>query len=185
MEVLRVKLGYDNCFVVDCVGHSGGLAVLWKTQFQCRVTGYSRNHIDVVLSENNVDSWRLSCFYGYPERSRRKDSWNFIRTLESLSPLPWCIWGDFNDLLFVDDKEGNVPHPPWLLEGFRRVIEDCQLTELDLKGGKFTWERGRGTEGWVRERLDNGGPSFLCVISESFVLLDLIMTHPAGFSPHQ
>lgn len=26
--------------------------------------------------------------------------------------------------------------------------------ELDLNGGKFTWERRRGTEAWVRERLD-------------------------------
>lgn len=116
--------------------------------------GYSRNHIDLIVSENNIDSWHLSYFYGFPERSKMKESWAFIRTLAGLSPLPWCIWGDFNDLLYVDDKEGNVPHPPGLLEGFRRVIEDCQLTELELKGGNFTWEGGRGIEGWVRERLD-------------------------------
>ncbi|KAL8145567.1 hypothetical protein AgCh_003647 [Apium graveolens] len=28
------------------------------------------------------------------------------------------------------------------------------LTELDLHGGKFTWEKSGGTNGWVRERLD-------------------------------
>lgn len=112
------------------------------------------NQILNKLNQNNVDSWRLSCYYGFPERSRRKDFWTFIHKLASLSSLPWCIWGDFNDLLYVDDKEGNVPHPLSLLEGFRRVIEDCQLIELKLKGGKLTWEKGRGTNGWVRERLD-------------------------------
>lgn len=54
----------------------------------------------------------------------------------------------------MTDKEGNVPHPPGLLKGFRRAVEDCQLTELDLCTGKFTWEKGKGTKEWIRERLD-------------------------------
>ncbi|KAL8155328.1 hypothetical protein AgCh_000637 [Apium graveolens] len=28
------------------------------------------------------------------------------------------------------------------------------LSEIDLKGGKFTWEKSRGTADWVKERLD-------------------------------
>lgn len=28
------------------------------------------------------------------------------------------------------------------------------LDEVDLLGGKFTWEKGKGTTDWVRERLD-------------------------------
>lgn len=28
------------------------------------------------------------------------------------------------------------------------------MSEIDLVGGKFTWERSRGTSAWVRERLD-------------------------------
>lgn len=45
-------------------------------------------------------------------------------------------------------------HPQWLINGFRSVLEDCQLSELFLNGGRFTWERGRGTNDWVREKLD-------------------------------
>lgn len=26
--------------------------------------------------------------------------------------------------------------------------------QLDFKGGDFTWEKNKGTENWVRERLD-------------------------------
>lgn len=54
----------------------------------------------------------------------------------------------------VANKEGNEPHSPGLLQGFRRAIEDCQLMELDLCAGKFTCEKGKGTRDWVRERLD-------------------------------
>lgn len=30
VEVIRVKLGFAGAFIVDPVGHSGGLALLWK-----------------------------------------------------------------------------------------------------------------------------------------------------------
>lgn len=78
MEKFRVRYGFDQCFFVDKVGRSGGLAVFWKQPLQCQITGYSQRHIDVLFSENNTVTWRLSCFYGYPERARCKDSWNLI-----------------------------------------------------------------------------------------------------------
>jgi exonuclease III len=30
MEKIKVRLGFQNCFVVDSVGRSGGLALLWN-----------------------------------------------------------------------------------------------------------------------------------------------------------
>lgn len=117
---------------------------------------YSQHHIDVIFMDSNVESWRLSCFYGYPERTRRRDSWALIRKLASISTLPSCIWGDFNDLMYATDKKGRLNHPQYLLDGFSKTIHECQLSELHLSGGTFTWERSRGTEAWVREKLDRG-----------------------------
>lgn len=141
IEEFRVCFGFAQCFSVDRIGHSGGLAILWKQNVDCEVMSYSQNHVDVCFLDNNTAYWRLTCFYGFPERSRRKNSWDFIRLLASKSLLPWCIFGDFNDLLFPADKFGNVPHPPSLMEGFRKVVDDCMLNEVDLCGGKFTWEK--------------------------------------------
>lgn len=128
--------------------------MFWKHHVKCEIIGYSQNHIDVIFFDNNIAGWRLSCFYGYPERSRRSLSWDLIHFLAAISQLPWCIFGDFNDLLFDSDKDGKVPHPPNLMEGFRKVIDDSLFSEIDLCGGKFTWERGRETNDWVREKLD-------------------------------
>lgn len=80
--------------------------------------------------------------------------WEFIRRLANLSPLPWCIWEDFNDLPYVSNKKGNIPHPQNLLDGFRSVIEDCHLLEVELSGGEYTWEKIRGTNYLVRQRLN-------------------------------
>lgn len=77
-----------------------------------------------------------------------------IRQLASSAQLPWCIYGDFNDLLSQSDKEGIHDHPQYLLTGFREAIVDSGLMELDLYGGRFTWEEGKGTSNWIRERLD-------------------------------
>ncbi|XP_074342413.1 uncharacterized protein LOC141679959 [Apium graveolens] len=138
IEALRIKFGFFQYFFVDCVGHSGGLTVFWRHQVKYEIAGYSRNHIDVVFTENNVTSWRLSCFYGFPERQRCSNSWHFIRNLARVSQLSWCIFGDFNGLLYSSDKFGVVPHPQNLLDGFRMVVEDCLLSEIDLVGGKYT-----------------------------------------------
>lgn len=82
--------------------------------------------------------------------------------LENKSSLPWCIMGDFNDLLYDLDKWGDTPRPRWMLEGFRSAIEDSHLAELDLNSEKFTWEKSKGKPGWVKERLDR------CFASQSW-----------------
>lgn len=156
IEELRIKFGFDYCFSVDRVGRSGGLAVLWKRIAQCQVDSYSSHHINMLFMNGSTVSWRLSCYYGYPERTRRRESWSLIRRLANISAVPWCIWGDFNDLMVASDKKGQLAHPQYLLDGFCNVIEECQLSEIKLKGGKFTWERGRNTNAWVREKLDRG-----------------------------
>ena len=65
----------------------------------CNLLSFQNNFIDVSVHVPNKVVWRLTCFYGFPERYRRKDSWNRLRILHGNSSLPWCIFGDFNDLL--------------------------------------------------------------------------------------
>lgn len=80
----------------------------------------------------------MSCFYGYPERSRRKNSWDLIRHMAGVFQLSWLIIGYFNDLLYPSDKWGNVIHPQSLMDGFGSALDDSFLSELELRGGKFT-----------------------------------------------
>lgn len=42
----------------------------------------------------------------------------------------------------------------WLIQGFQRVIDDCDLKDMELHGYPFTWKRGRGTDLWIKIRLD-------------------------------
>ncbi|XP_057796787.1 uncharacterized protein LOC131012797 [Salvia miltiorrhiza] len=136
-------------------GRSGGLCMLWKTSASCKLIGYPRNHIDMHIIDEK-DDWRLTGYYGFPERRRRRDSWNLLRRLSSLNSLPWCIMGDFNDLLDPGDKRGRIDHPNWLMQGFREAIIECGLSDIPLRGYQYTWSRGLGTSHFVEERLDRG-----------------------------
>ena len=92
--------------------------LIWSSSFDCSLLNFSNNHVDFIINKNQPSSWRLSCYYGFPERVRRRESWDLLRHLSTLSNLSWFIFGDFNDLLTVDDKFGVVPHPQWLFQGF-------------------------------------------------------------------
>ncbi|MCH82637.1 endonuclease/exonuclease/phosphatase family protein [Trifolium medium] len=132
IEEVRVRLGFDASFAVDRVGRSGGLAILWKHPFDCNLINFSSNFINIEVNHPTYPKWRFTGFYGYrPDGGRRHDSWNLLRTLAQDNSLPWCIMGDFNDILSNDDKRSRVEHPPWRIRGFRSAVQDNNLTDLD------------------------------------------------------
>ncbi|XP_019163176.1 PREDICTED: uncharacterized protein LOC109159529 [Ipomoea nil] len=153
-ERLRVKLGFEGCFAVDSERQRGGMCFLGAKNNCARLIKYSHNHIVLKVSLSNRPLWRLTCYYGYPQRDMRRVAWDFIRSLRGVTDLPWVVLGDFNDLLMQTDKRGRLPHPDGLIEGFGEALDDCGLMTLPMIGYPFTWERGRGTARWVEERLD-------------------------------
>ncbi|GAU36753.1 hypothetical protein TSUD_318520 [Trifolium subterraneum] len=154
IESIRVLLGFDSCLAIDVEGRSGGLAVLWKDSNKCRVLNYTRNFINMLVEDEQWGEWRLTCYYGYPERSRRRAAWDLLRALGNMSSIPWCIIGDFNDLLSQTDKKGIHPHPNGLCMGFRQAVSDCDLTDIPIEGHQFTWIKSRCTPYVIEERLD-------------------------------
>ncbi|KAH9672066.1 reverse transcriptase domain-containing protein [Citrus sinensis] len=154
LESIKRQLGYDGLFVVERVGRSEGLALLWQATSSVRLLKYATNFIDAEIEVQEIGKWRLTGFYGYPESSKRRESWDLLRLLSSSSSLPCLCIGDFNDLLAANEKRGKIVHPNWKFVGFQRAIEDCNLIDLGVEGYQYTWERARGTDRWVEERLD-------------------------------
>lgn len=61
---------------------------------------------------------------------RRRNSRNMLKELQDRSPLPWCIIGDFDDLLSQKDKSGHHPHPNVLCKGFKEAMTVCDLKDV-------------------------------------------------------
>lgn len=129
---------------------------MWKNEGAVAIKGSCNHYIDYEVVCDQVGRWRYTGFYGCPERQRRQESWELLRKLAGDSTLPWCLLGDFNDILFDHEKFGGQPQPQRLLVGFRKAVSDCELIDLDFTGSEFTWEKSRDTPRWMQIRLGAG-----------------------------
>uniref|UniRef100_A0A803QI56 Reverse transcriptase n=1 Tax=Cannabis sativa TaxID=3483 RepID=A0A803QI56_CANSA len=154
IESMGRMLKFEGVFGVEAQGSSGGLALLWKNKDDGHVLGYSNNHIDFLVESSEKGAWKLTGFYGEPERNNRHRSWTLLRTLATDSTLPWCVIGDLNNIVRHEDKRGGRPYPQRLIDGFQQALNDCNLIDMELVGHPFTWEKGRGSRNWIEVRLD-------------------------------
>ena len=145
MDHIRQRLGYEGSFVVGSLGHSGGLSMFWKEKIWAQVIGSSRNHIDIEVSMQDMGVWRLTRYYGFPEKYRRRDAWHMLWTLSPKSPIPWCCIGYYNDLLFQKEKIGHLCHHVDLLQRFKEATDASGLQDLGMIEYPFTWEKSKGT----------------------------------------
>lgn len=154
LESIKRKMGFDCIFTIEPVGRSGCLALAWKKNVKVQLLNYARSFIDVEISHDNERCWRLTGFYGEPDRNRRMESWARLRMLSTKSHLPWVCIGDFNDLLLFSEKRGGRPQPTNLLQGFRNATEDAGLFDLEMRGYQYTWSRGLNSDQRIEARLD-------------------------------
>jgi hypothetical protein len=69
-----VMLKFHACLSIDVEGRSRGLSVMWKENMKCRIMNYSKHFINIIVNDGDKEDWRLTCYYGYPERSRRRQT---------------------------------------------------------------------------------------------------------------
>lgn len=62
---IKHKLGDFHALAVDSRGQSGGLALLWKKDFDVTLRSMSTHHIDVEIQGGIGEAvWRFTGFYG-------------------------------------------------------------------------------------------------------------------------
>ncbi|XP_030478213.1 uncharacterized protein LOC115695276 [Cannabis sativa] len=152
-ENLRVALGFVGCFVVEAKGKSGGLVLMWSDKITCNILSFSSFHIDSFIRKEEDQGWRFTCFYGDPDPSKRGDSWTVLNRVGRMYTGPWLIGGDFNEILRQKEKKGGQQKPRYLINNFRKALDDCYLREVEFEGNLFTWCNGR-QDNLIFERLD-------------------------------
>ena len=155
MDKVKFKIGLLNGLVVPSIGRSGGLAMLWNRDIKLEVQSYSRYFIDVVVTDfESGFKWRIIGFYGNPETCRRKESWDFLRSLNRMCHLPWLCFGDFNEVVSVEEKLGGALRLQKQMDDFREIIHQCGFKDLGLVGLEFTWCNMQEGDNRVLLRLD-------------------------------
>ncbi|XP_060974102.1 uncharacterized protein LOC133039269 [Cannabis sativa] len=138
----------------EAQGRSGGLGLLWRYESDIRIESFSKNHIDCFATVNGGSEFRFTGIYGEPNRSLRKEIWRMLKNLYARRREPWCLMGDFNNVLSQSEKRGGNPYPQWLINGFQETVLACGLCDLELFGYPYTWEKSRDSPNWIEARLD-------------------------------
>ncbi|CAL9017859.1 unnamed protein product, partial [Prunus brigantina] len=102
-------LGF-NCFeVVDAIGFSGGLWLLWNdSKVTVEIVGTSDQSISACVSWPGQPPWMFTAIYASPNRVKREKLWEYLTFVAESHDLPWLLAGDFNDILSTDDKMGGA-----------------------------------------------------------------------------
>ncbi|CAH9087494.1 unnamed protein product [Cuscuta europaea] len=95
-EEIHRQFGFHDCVAVDSVGLSGGPCLLWREQVEVTIKTVANTYIDAIIrfgSDGPV--WCYTGYYGFPERSRRRESWELIHSLSRASNELWLVTGGF------------------------------------------------------------------------------------------
>ncbi|CAN1773423.1 hypothetical protein LINPERHAP1_LOCUS12492 [Linum perenne] len=179
IEEIRVKLGFEGAFAVDVDGRSAVLSALWRAAPMVTIVNYSRNFVNMDVTDGDDSKFHFTRFYGYPERQRRPESWEMLKSLRVDSP--WICMGDFNDLMSQEEKKGIHRHPQNLIDGFKDAVSESGLLDVHMHGYKFTWSIHKGKPNQVEEKLDRAlaNSSWMCEYPDA-----RLENHTATVSDH-
>ena len=189
---VKEKIGFVFGLMVPKSEKCSGLAMLWKKEVKLEIMGYAGNFIDAIVIDETLNfKWRITGFYGCSEVQKRKESWDQLKALNRRFQLPWLCFGDFNEILSMDEKMGGACRSQRQMEGFRSAVNACCFKDLGFFGPKFTWcnmqegddrvylrlDRAFATQSWadnykearVHHIVDSTSDHFALLISDSTV----------------
>lgn len=99
MKVNQRQLGLVGSYSVFKEWLSGGLSLLWHHGVEVQVLSSSPVHIDAVLMDQVMGYFRLTRFYGNPNTSFRRPSWQLLRHIAGMVSGPWLVGSNSIKLL--------------------------------------------------------------------------------------
>ena len=142
-----------NRTALNAEGSAGGILLIWDKRRIRLVDSMLGNFSVSCLFRREEDGfqWVFSGVYGPVDKSLRELFWEELGSIKGLWNDPWCVGGDFNEILSPDErsKGGRISNS---MRRFADILNDLELRDLPLQGGPFTW-RG-GLNGRSKSRLD-------------------------------
>ncbi|XP_074300467.1 uncharacterized protein LOC141631738 [Silene latifolia] len=141
----------DNSEIKD----SGRIWLLWDSSqilVQCIKKELQVIHAQVT---NLVTGfvWTCSLVYGCNADSDRATLWESLINMKSNTIGPWLVMGDFNNVLFMDERIGSQVTDAEV-KGFQNCVDVCGLYDLVSTGAYFTWNNKQKGDARVFSRID-------------------------------
>jgi hypothetical protein len=124
---------YKEWCHVDSIGASGGILLMWDRRVVTKLDMCLGNYVAACSFRNVEDGfmWAFAGVYGPSRYSLRRFLWEELAGLLCIWDLPWCIGGDFNATIFLNERSGGAG----VALDFVDFIADHGLMDLPLAGG--------------------------------------------------
>ncbi|XP_060195078.1 uncharacterized protein LOC132624291 [Lycium barbarum] len=130
---------------------NGRIWILWKAA-DIQVT-IEETHDQLILchvQDRKTDfQSHIAVVYGKNTIEERKSLWAELARIGSIITTPWCICGDFNTPLSIEDRVGGQQVTQYETNDFRQMVDTLNLTDMKATGRVLTW-----TNGHVWSRID-------------------------------
>ena len=132
-------LPFDGAMVVDTIGFVGRIWLLWCSDLvRVDVLATTEQEIHALIRVRSQTFWILSAIYASPRLAERCMLWDNLKMLTSLHNLPWSLMGDFNKVLFEDEKLGGNTISQRRVRAIQECMNVCHMLDLGFLGPKFT-----------------------------------------------
>lgn len=91
-----------------------------------------------VTGKQNGMSCLLTTVYGFNTFDQRKELWDDLQGLAPRENTPWLLCGDFNAILYLQDRQGSLVTLAEL-QDFTNCYNNLLLNEIRWRGDYYTW----------------------------------------------
>ncbi|XP_074265677.1 uncharacterized protein LOC141588121 [Silene latifolia] len=115
-------------------------------------------HVRVTYILKNF-SWILSMVYGFNKSHEREDLWHALNSLGNCMRDPWLVMGDFNNVLFMDERIGSTITDA---ENNKQAGEARVYSRIDriMANDQWVLEGPEGSISFLSEGLYDHSPCF-------------------------
>ncbi|CAA0841468.1 Unknown protein, partial [Striga hermonthica] len=156
------KLGFkERCFIVDPLGLSGGLLLLWGRDVSIlQVLGNQFSiEVEVEGTAGGPSFWVVFTYMSTDSRIR-EEQWGYLVNDKQKWGDSWLIGGDWNAICSVEEKRGGRKKNELELRGFNNFIAQMEMQEVLMTGHQFTWGNNRSGGDFIEEKIDQIFGSF-------------------------
>lgn len=76
----------------------------------------------------------MSAIYASSSPLLREDLWNYLIDIGHLISMPWILIGDFNQILYLEEKKSGSMVVQRRIQPFRDMVQSCDLFNLGFSG---------------------------------------------------
>lgn len=130
--------------VLPSVGASGGILMFWNgEEVVCEDTWVDNFSVSLVAAvKGDTYKWVLTGVYGPTSGDRLRDFINELQFIRVRKELPWCIGGDFNEVLYMEERNRAIRRTRGMKE-FCEFVDGNDLINIPMTWARFTWSNSQ------------------------------------------